>query len=65
MSATIDECKNLGEGIAKSIKETDYPVVIVASSDMSHMYQMGWHGKRIKWQLIKSFLWIRTVSSPS
>ena len=36
MSATIDECKNLGEGIAKSIKETDYPVVIVASSDMSH-----------------------------
>lgn len=36
MSATIEECRSLGEGIAKSIKETDYPVVIVASSDMSH-----------------------------
>lgn len=36
MSATLEECRSLGEGIAKSIRETPYPVVIVASSDMSH-----------------------------
>ncbi|MGD0885659.1 MAG: AmmeMemoRadiSam system protein B [Thermodesulfovibrionales bacterium] len=36
MSATLDECKEVGEGIAKSIREVPYPVVIVASSDMSH-----------------------------
>lgn len=36
MSADLDECRQLGEGIAKSIKETAYPVLIVASSDMSH-----------------------------
>lgn len=36
LSATLEECRTLGEGIAKSIRETDYPVVIVASSDMSH-----------------------------
>jgi AmmeMemoRadiSam system protein B len=36
MSATFDECKEVGEGIAKSIREVPYPVVIVASSDMSH-----------------------------
>jgi len=48
MSATIDECKNLGEGIAKSIKETDYPVVIVASSDMSHYVSDGVARKKDK-----------------
>jgi AmmeMemoRadiSam system protein B len=36
MSATLEECRSVGEGIAKSIKQTEYPVVIVASSDMSH-----------------------------
>jgi len=36
LSVTLEECRTLGEGIAKSIRETDYPVVIVASSDMSH-----------------------------
>lgn len=36
MSATLDECKLLGEGIARAVKETAYPVVIAASSDMSH-----------------------------
>lgn len=36
MSASIEECRLLGEGIAKSIREVNYPVVIVASSDMSH-----------------------------
>lgn len=36
LSASIDECRMLGEGIAKALKGTDYPVVIVASSDMSH-----------------------------
>lgn len=36
MSATLEECKALGEGIAKAVKSVDYPVVIAASSDMSH-----------------------------
>ena len=36
MSASVGECKVLGEGIAKAVKAAGYPVVIVASSDMSH-----------------------------
>lgn len=36
MHATIDECKAIGEAIASAIIQTDYPVVIIASSDMSH-----------------------------
>lgn len=36
LSASIDECRLLGEGIATAIMETGYPVVVVASSDMSH-----------------------------
>lgn len=36
MSATLEECRLLGEGIAKAIRDTAYPVVIAASSDMSH-----------------------------
>jgi AmmeMemoRadiSam system protein B len=36
LSASIDECRMLGEGIAKALKGANYPVVIVASSDMSH-----------------------------
>ena len=36
MSATLNECMSMGEGIAKAIRSSDYPVVIVASSDMSH-----------------------------
>ena len=36
MSATIEECRTAGEGIARAIREIPYPVVIVASSDMSH-----------------------------
>ncbi len=36
MSATLAECREIGENIAKSIREVPYPVVIVASSDMSH-----------------------------
>lgn len=36
MSATLEECMSLGEAIAKAIRGMDYPVVIVASSDMSH-----------------------------
>ena len=42
MSASIEECRLIGEGIAKSIKSLiassaeRYSVVIVASSDMSH-----------------------------
>lgn len=36
MSASLDECRPLGEGIAKAVKESKCSVVIVASSDMSH-----------------------------
>jgi AmmeMemoRadiSam system protein B len=36
LSASLEECRLLGEGIAKAVKAVDYPVVIVASSDMSH-----------------------------
>ncbi len=36
LSATIGECRMLGEGIAKTIKALGYPVVVAASSDMSH-----------------------------
>ena len=36
LSATLEECKALGEGIAKAVSTAGYPVVLVASSDMSH-----------------------------
>ena len=36
LSASIAECKLLGEGIADAIKKGGYPAIIVASSDMSH-----------------------------
>jgi AmmeMemoRadiSam system protein B len=36
MSASVAECRELGEGIAKAVKAAGYPVVVVASSDMSH-----------------------------
>ncbi len=33
---SIETCRALGEGLAKAISQLDYPVTIVASSDMSH-----------------------------
>jgi AmmeMemoRadiSam system protein B len=36
MHATLEECKLMGEAIARSISQAGYPVVIIASSDMSH-----------------------------
>lgn len=36
MHASQEECKVIGEAIAKAISQVDYPVVIIASSDMSH-----------------------------
>ena len=36
MSDSPDACKLVGEAIADAIKDTEYPVTIVASSDMSH-----------------------------
>ncbi|MEW6586444.1 MAG: AmmeMemoRadiSam system protein B, partial [Nitrospirota bacterium] len=36
LSASVDECRTLGEGIAEAIKAIGYPVVIAASTDMSH-----------------------------
>jgi MEMO1 family protein len=36
LSLTVSECLDLGERIAGAVKAVDYPVVILASSDMSH-----------------------------
>lgn len=36
LSATVEECRMLGEGIAEAVKFANYPVVVAASSDMSH-----------------------------
>lgn len=36
MSATVDDCLDLAGGIAKAVRAVDYPVVVLASSDMSH-----------------------------
>jgi MEMO1 family protein len=36
LSAALEECKLLGEGIAKAVSTAGYPVVLLASSDMSH-----------------------------
>lgn len=36
LSASVEECRILGEGIAKAIRDVGYPIVVVASSDMSH-----------------------------
>ena len=41
LSATLEECRSLGEGIAKAISGAAYPVVLVASSDMSHYVPDG------------------------
>ena len=36
MTASYDSCRELAEGIAEAIQAADYPVTILASSDMSH-----------------------------
>jgi hypothetical protein len=36
LSATYDQCVHLAEAVAKAAKSVDYPVTILASSDMSH-----------------------------
>ncbi len=36
MNASLQECKTIGEGIARAVKHSRRSVVIVASSDMSH-----------------------------
>jgi len=36
LSVSLFDCLELGRGIAQAIKSVDYPVVIAASSDMSH-----------------------------
>lgn len=36
LSASVEECRVLGEGIAKAVKSAGYSVIVVASSDMSH-----------------------------
>lgn len=36
MSATLEECRSMGEGIARAVSGAGYEVTIAASSDMSH-----------------------------
>lgn len=36
LSAALDDCLGLAATVAAAVKETDYPVVVLASSDMSH-----------------------------
>jgi AmmeMemoRadiSam system protein B len=36
LAAGLEDCRVLGEGVAKAIQGVDYPVVMIASSDMSH-----------------------------
>jgi AmmeMemoRadiSam system protein B len=36
MSATLDELMELGRAVASAVREAKYPVVVVASTDMSH-----------------------------
>lgn len=36
LSASLDDCMELAGQIASAVRNTDYPVVILASSDMSH-----------------------------
>ncbi len=36
LAASLDDCRDVAGAIAEAVKGVDYPVVIVASSDMSH-----------------------------
>lgn len=36
MQASLEECRVIGEAIAEAIASADYPITIIASSDMSH-----------------------------
>ncbi len=36
LSASVEECRILGGGIAEAVQAAGYPVVLIASSDMSH-----------------------------
>jgi len=36
MPVSLDACRVVGEALADAIKDSDYPVTIIASSDMSH-----------------------------
>lgn len=41
LSADLNECRILGEGIASAVKNFNYDIVVVASSDMSHYVSDG------------------------
>jgi AmmeMemoRadiSam system protein B len=36
LGASLDDCRETAGAIVRAVKEVDYPIVIVASSDMSH-----------------------------
>ncbi len=41
LSASVDDCRILGEGIARAVNTAGYSVVLIASSDMSHYVSDG------------------------
>ncbi len=55
MQASIEECRKLGEAIASSVRETDYRVTIIASSDMSH-YLSAQEARRLDFLAIDRIL---------
>jgi AmmeMemoRadiSam system protein B len=36
LAASLEDCKDVADSIAGAVQELDYPVVIAASTDMSH-----------------------------
>lgn len=48
MSASLGELKEIGHGISHAVKESGHPVLIVASSDMSHFIPDGMARKKDK-----------------
>lgn len=53
LSASLEQCKSIGEGIARAVREVDYAVVMVASSDMSHYVPDGMARKKDKMAIDK------------
>lgn len=53
MAASLEECRILGEGIAKVVRTAGYPVLIAASSDMSHYVSDATARKKDKMALDK------------
>ncbi len=55
MQASLKECEQLGQAIAKALSESDYPITIIASSDMSH-YLPAQEARRLDFLAIERIL---------